>query len=39
MPKKKRPVGRPPKPMPDQIPDTPENVMRAIVQEKPKPKN
>ena len=23
--------GRPPKPMPERIPDTPENVMRAII--------
>ena len=27
----KRKVGRPPRPMPEQIPDTPENVARAIL--------
>ena len=26
----KRPVGRPPLPMPEQIPDTPENVAKAF---------
>ena len=28
--KAKRPVGRPPLPMPEQIPDTPENVAKAF---------
>ncbi len=28
--------GRPPKPMPEPIPDTPENVARAIMQGPPK---
>ena len=28
--------GRPPKPMPEHIPDTPENVARAIMQGPPK---
>ena len=32
----KRSVGRPPLPMPAPIPDTPENVMRAIVNTPPK---
>ena len=30
------PMGRPPKPMPEKIPDTPEGIMRAIVNTKPK---
>ena len=30
--KPKRPVGRPAKPMPDLIPDTPENIARTIMQ-------
>ena len=32
-------VGRPSKPMPEQIPDTPENVMRALINTPPKKKN
>ena len=32
----KKPVGRPPNPMPEPIPDTPENVARAIMQRPPK---
>ena len=35
---KKRKRGRPPRPLPDSIPDTPENVARAIVAAKPKKK-
>ena len=35
-PKAKRPQGRPPKPMPEQIPDTPENIMRALLATPPK---
>ena len=31
----KRPVGRPAKPMPEKIPDTPENIARAIMQGPP----
>ena len=31
-----RPMGRPPKPLPDLIPDTPENIMRALVSTPPK---
>ena len=27
----KRPIGRPPKPIPEPIPDTPKNVVRAIL--------
>ena len=39
MPKKeKKPVGRPRRPMPDQIPDTPENVARAMMSTPPKRK-
>ena len=34
--KPKRPHGRPPKPMPDRIPDTPENIMRALLATPPK---
>ncbi len=34
MPKRKR--GRPPKPMPDLIPDTPENVALALLTTPPK---
>ena len=30
--------GRPPRPMPDDIPDTPENVMRSILTTSPKKK-
>ena len=33
---KKRPVGRPPLEMPEQIPDTPENIARAVLNTKPK---
>ncbi len=29
-------TGRPPKPMPEPIPDTPENIMRALVNAPPK---
>ena len=37
---KKRPRGRPvEKRWPDQIPDTPENVARALVNAKPKKRN
>ena len=37
MPKKmKRPVGRPAKEMPEQIPDTPENVAKILMKSKPK---
>ncbi len=32
----KSPVGRPSKPMPDPIPDTPKNVARAIMHGPPK---
>ena len=32
----KRKRGRPPKPMPEQIPDTPENVAQAILTTPPK---
>ena len=32
----KKKVGRPPKPMPKQIPDTPENVLKALLTTKPK---
>ena len=34
----KRPVGRPALPMPDPIPDTPENIARACMQGPPKKK-
>ena len=33
----KRGPGRPPKPMPERIPDTPENVARAVLNTPPKP--
>ena len=33
---KRRKPGRPPKPMPEQIPDTPENVARALVTSPPR---
>ena len=36
---KKRPRGRPARPMPDPIPDTPENVARIVMQAPPKPKD
>ncbi len=29
-------TGRPPKPMPEPIPDTPENILRALVSTPPK---
>ena len=32
----KRKRGRPPKPMPEQIPDTPENVARALMTSPPR---
>ena len=32
----KKQVGRPPKPMPEPIPDTPENIARAILNTPPK---
>ncbi len=32
----KRKVGRPPKPMPELIPDTPENIARALFRTPPK---
>ena len=32
----KRGRGRPPRPMPEQIPDTPENVARALLSTPPK---
>ncbi len=32
----KRPVGRPPLELPDPIPDTPENIARAVLNTKPK---
>ena len=34
--RKSRPRGRPPRPMPEPIPDTPENVARAIMTTRPK---
>ncbi len=34
--KPKRPQGRPSKPMPESIPDTPENIMRALIAGPPK---
>ena len=34
---KKRPRGRHIRPMPDPIPDTPENVARIVMQAPPKP--
>ena len=33
---KKRKPGRPPKPLPEPIPDTPENVARALLTTPPK---
>ena len=33
--RKRRRIGRPPLPMPDPIPDTPENVARAIMRTRP----
>jgi hypothetical protein len=35
----KKPVGRPPKPMPEPIPDTFENVIKAIVNGPPPKKD
>ena len=32
----KKPIGRPPKPMPESIPDTPENVAKALLTTPPK---
>ena len=34
--KESKPTGRPPKPMPERIDDTPENVMRVLVSTPPK---
>lgn len=34
--KPKKPTGRPPNPWPDRIPDTSENIMRALVSAPPK---
>lgn len=34
--KQKRKVGRPPKPMPERISDTPENIARALLSTPPK---
>ncbi len=34
--KAKQPTGRPPNPLPDRIPDTPENIMRTLVSASPK---
>ena len=31
----KRPVGRPPKPMPERIPDDPENIVRILMRTPP----
>ena len=36
MPRKKKGRGRPPLEMPEQIPDTPENVARALMRNPPK---
>lgn len=36
MPRRKKPRGRPPLPMPEPIPDTPENVARAVLNTRPK---
>ena len=33
---KSKKTGRPPKPMPEPIPDTPENIMKALVNTPPK---
>ena len=35
----RRSVGRPPKPMPELIPDTPENIARALLNTPPKDKD
>lgn len=37
--KNKRKAGRPPNPMPEQIPDTPENVAKAVLNTPPKKKD
>ena len=29
-------IGRPPRPVPERIPDTPDNIMRALVESPPK---
>ena len=34
--KPKKLTGRPPNPLPDRIPDTPENIMRVLVSAPPK---
>ena len=34
---KKNKVGRPPRPMPEPIPDTPENVAKALLNSAPQP--
>ena len=36
MPRRKKRRGRPPLPMPESIPDTPENVARAVLNTRPK---
>jgi len=36
VPHEKKKTGRPPKPMPEPIPDTPENITRAFVNTPPK---
>ena len=33
---KRKKTGRPPKPMPEPIPDTPENILRALMNAPPK---
>ena len=35
--KSKWPVGRPPKPMPPRIPDTPQNIARILLTTPPRP--
>ena len=30
----KKPIGRPPKPMPERIPDSPQNVIAAVVKQR-----
>ena len=39
MPRQKKPRGRPVRPMPDQIPDTPENVARSMKRDPSRPAN
>jgi hypothetical protein len=34
--KEPKPTGRPPKPMPERIPDTPKNVMQVLISTPPK---